>query len=270
MRLPPRVHLVGASPRSGTTLMFELLVSCFKIEKFGDHEISLFKRPVDPKGPYASKQPMDFIHVCRVLRWDPMLHVIYMQRDPRDVVVSQHGGQPGRYWCDFDLWQRNQDLLPRLANHPRFFECRYEDLVTGPDQVQDVLAKKFPFLEKQHAFSEFDQVSQSSASAQLALKGVRKISSDSVGKWRSDMPRIAAQSKDFPCMSDYLVATGYEADHTWLSLLQAVIPDNSESVRAEHNIMRNKSRTAQLPMRISRRLSTLFDEIRYVAGYSKK
>ena len=75
-RLPPRIHIVGSSPRSGTTLMFELLTACFEIDKFGRHEVSLFRYPARPEGAFASKKPTDFVHVCRLMRWDPMLYVI--------------------------------------------------------------------------------------------------------------------------------------------------------------------------------------------------
>jgi hypothetical protein len=250
--------------------MFELLASCFDIEKFGDHEVSLFKRPVKvPDGPYVSKKPTDFIHVCRVLRWDPALHVVYMQRDPRDVIVSQHGSSPGRYWCDFGLWQRNQDLLPRLAGHPRFFICKYEELATEPDQVQTALEWRFAFLRRLNTFSKFDEVSQSSQAAQLALKGVREISAASVGKWRDNLPRVAAQFQKFPRMPDDLVATGYEPDRSWLSALDGVAPDTSESVRAELDELRGKSPPVRVLHRLGRRFSTLRDELRYICGYSK-
>ena len=263
----PRIHVVGSSPRSGTTLMFELLVSCFEIDRWGAHEISLFDRPETvPERPYASKQPTDFIHVCRVLRWDPGLHVIYMQRDPRDVVVSQHGSRPGRYWGDFDIWRRNQDLLPRLAGHQRFFLCRYEDMVRDPDAVQHRLQQHFGFLQPTHRFSRFDEVSHSSATAQLALNGVRKISASSIGKWRADLPRLAAQLQAFPDLPDYLVKAGYEPDRAWLAALAGVAPNMAESVRSEFNLLRGKSWPEKAVLRVLRRLSTLRQELRYISG----
>jgi hypothetical protein len=265
MTVQPRIHVVGSSPRSGTTLIFELLVSCFDIARFGDHEVSLFARPDPlPSGPWASKKPTDFIHVCRVMRWDPNLYVIYMQRDPRDVVVSQHGSQPGRYWCDFDIWRRNQMLLHRLEGNPRFHVCRYEDLVTDPDRVQAELQARFPFLRTVHAFSHFDKVARSSTAAQLALKGVRKVSADSIGKWRENLPRLAAQVRAFPDLAGYVMRAGYEADTSWLSRLDGVMPDASESVRAERDELRGLSRPAHAFRRVSRRLWSLRAELSYI------
>jgi hypothetical protein len=267
MPVVPRIHVVGSSPRSGTTLMFELLVSCFDIDRFGSHEISLFEHPVPaPKRPYASKRPTDFIHVCRVLRWDAALHVIYMQRDPRDVVVSQHGGYSGRYWCDFDIWRRNQALLPRLVGHPRLFLCSYEEMVRDPDQVQSRLQERFSFLQPTHPFSRFEEVSQSSEVAHLALNGVRKVSTGGIGKWRTDLPRLAAQMRAFPDFPDHLIRAGYEADRSWLSALMGVTPNTSESIRSEFHALRGKNWLEKAVLRVLRRMSTLRQELHYIAA----
>lgn len=266
----PRIHVVGSSPRSGTTLMFELLTSCFEVKKFGDHEISLFSYPARPGHVFVSKKPTDFIHVCRVMRWDPMLHVIYMQRDPRDVVTSRHNKHPDRYWCDFDTWRRNEDLVPRLAGHPRLFECCYEELVTDPDRVQAALGHRFGFLTQRHAFSEFDKVTQSSDAAQRAMNGVRQISTSSIGKWRQNLPRLAEQVRRFPDLPRRVVEAGYETDHAWTALLAAVEPDRTESVRREHNVLRGSGPARRGALRTFRRIGTLVKEIRYICGLHNK
>lgn len=269
MRHPPRLHVVGSSPRSGTTLLFELVTSCFVIEKFGDHEISLFKRNKTARSAYASKQPMDFVHVKRVLNWDPNLFVIYMQRDPRDAIVSQHGSRPGEYWCDFNVWKRNDDLFTAVGPHPRIFECRYEDLVADPDAMQQRLMAKFSFLEKRHAFSEFSKVTKSSKAAQLALKGVRDISASSIGKWHEELPRLAAQLAKFPDLPSYLINSGYEPDRNWMKVMEGVAPNTEESVRTKHDKLRGRGRLFTLGSKILRRISSFGDEVRYVLGGSK-
>jgi len=263
---PPRIHVVGSSPRSGTTLMFELLTSCFDIEKFGEHEISLFSYPARPGRAFASKRPTDFIHVCRLMRWDPMLHAIYMQRDPRDVVTSRHNKHPDRYWCDFGVWRHNEQLRPRLTGHPRLFECRYEDLATDPDRVQAQLQARFAFLRRLHAFSEFDRVSQSSAAAQRAMNGVRQVSTASIGKWRQNLPRLAEQVERFPDLPQWVEKAGYEPDLSWTALLAGVPPDRSESARRERNALRGSGPVTRAAKQSLRRMGTMLDEVRYVFG----
>ncbi|NVO28002.1 sulfotransferase domain-containing protein [Donghicola sp. C2-DW-16] len=265
----PRIHVVGSSPRSGTTLLFELLTSCFEIEKFGDHEVSLFHAPREVSGPYASKKPTDLVHATRVIRWDKALHVIYMQRDPRDIVVSEHGSRRGEYWCDFNVWQHNQRLVPKISDNARFYECRYENLVRDPDAEQARIAAAFPFLRMKHRFSEFEQVSKTSDQANLALKGVRAISSASVGTWRKNLPRVAAQLIAHPEMAEAVVSAGYASDTRWTESIQGITPDHRESVRALHNVLRGKGPAALAAARILRRSRSFRDELLYALGYRR-
>lgn len=251
-------------------MLFELLCSCFEVERLGTHEVSLFEGPTRPSKPYVSKRPTDFVHAARVLRWDPNLHVIYMQRDPRDVVVSEHGGHEGQYWCDFPIWQRNQDRLNRLAEHPRLYVCRYEELVTDPDTEQARIARTFPFLTQAHPFSDFERVSQASAVAEKALKGVRGISAASVGSWQRHLPRVAAQLEDHPRMVTEVVVAGYAVDESWAAICSGVLPDRSISVRSQHDELRDQRGLQTLAARIRRRLRSLRDEVLYVAGFRRK
>jgi hypothetical protein len=246
--------------------MFELLTSCFDVGKFGDHEISLFSYPARPDGVFVSKKPNDFIHVSRVIRWDPMLHVIYMQRDPRDVVTSRHNRQPDRYWCDFDIWRHNDALLPQMRHNPRLFECRYEDLVADPDRVQAEIEARFGFLRRLHAFSDFDKVTTSSAAAQRAMNGVRQVTTSSIGRWRQNLPRLAEQVRRFPDLPQKVVAAGYEPDLSWTAILDGVTPDKAESVRREHNPLRGSGPLRRRTQKALRRMRSMTAELRYILG----
>jgi hypothetical protein len=267
MQNHPRLHIVGSSPRSGTTLIFELVTACFDIEKWGNPEMGIFHGPAVPTRPYTSKMPMDLIHVSRLLRWDPMLHVVYMQRDPRDVVVSQHGMRPEEYWCDFPIWQRNEALMRRLRPHQRLLECRYEDLVADPDREQARLQAAFPFLKPLHAFSDFETVARTSELSRLALKGVRPISSGSVGTWKAHLPRIVYQLQQFPAMAQAVVDSGYADSPAWQEICAGVVPEATDSVRRDP--LRGRSRLVVIPARIRRRLSTMWNELLYVLGRRK-
>lgn len=263
MPRPNRIHVVGSSPRSGTTLAFELLTSCFDIEKFGDHEISLFERPSKAGGDYASKKPMDLVHVKRLLAWDKKLHCLFMDRDPRDIIVSQHGSRIGEYWCDFPSWNRNQQWINTLRDHPRVHICRYEDLVVDPNQEQDRILSKFPFMTKIHNYSDFEKVGQSSEAAQKALKGIRKISDKSVGVWLKDLPRVAAQLQAHPIMASAVVEANYAEDVSWAKACDGVTPNATESVRKKHAKLGGKSGVALAWGRLRRRLSSFAQEAQY-------
>ena len=50
-----RIHVVGLSARSGTTLMVELLVASYEIDGHAEHEMSIFERPDVKNGVFFSK-----------------------------------------------------------------------------------------------------------------------------------------------------------------------------------------------------------------------
>ncbi|MES2982805.1 MAG: sulfotransferase, partial [Verrucomicrobiota bacterium] len=145
-----RIHIVGCGPRSGTTLLTELMCTCFEIDQFTEHEDSIYKLPPKKSDIYLTKNPSDILRVGSVLKVMSDLHVIYMVRDPRDMVVSRHNSNPSRYWSGLRFWKTYTPWGRALENHPRFMTICYEDLVTKPDQVQADLIKRYrSFLKKE-------------------------------------------------------------------------------------------------------------------------
>ena len=53
-----RLHIVGC-PRSGTTLLMELVSTCFASGGYCDHELSIFEPVEDVADIYFTKQPND-------------------------------------------------------------------------------------------------------------------------------------------------------------------------------------------------------------------
>src|SRR5690606_35424187 len=99
-----RLHVVGC-PRSGTTLVAELVATCFADVGHDEHELSIF-RPAPRTFPvYVSKKPMDVKRVAPLLRADPHLYVIGVHRDPRAVITSEIAAE-GRYRSSYDRRRR--------------------------------------------------------------------------------------------------------------------------------------------------------------------
>ncbi len=98
-----RVHIVGLGPRTGTTLMMELMVHCFEFDAYANHEISLLYAPAVSFDRFCSKYPYELKTAVKRLKRDPGLWVICMIRDPRDVVVSRHQKRPGAYWSNLGI-----------------------------------------------------------------------------------------------------------------------------------------------------------------------
>lgn len=229
-----QIHIVGVSPRTGTTLMAEAIKTCFTIDYCTPHEERLFTRPPFKSNIFITKRPRDLMIVGPSLRIDPHLYVICMIRDPRDIICSRHQKDPGRYWTGLKFWKVYSTMVEKLADHPRFIPVRYESLVADPDGVQEILSDKIPFLEKKMLFSEYHKTASVSDLSKEALKSVRPIKPTSVGKWKEHKARLAGQIKLHGPITEDLIKFGYEKDDQWLEELKGVEPDLSESSRTEY------------------------------------
>ena len=64
-----RLHIVGC-PRSGTTLLIELVSTCFANSGHCAHEISVFEPVPVTTGVYITKQPNDIRQVHHIFHRD--------------------------------------------------------------------------------------------------------------------------------------------------------------------------------------------------------
>lgn len=217
-----RLHVVGCR-RSGTTLLFELISTCFEHDEACEHERSIFDSPCAP-GLSFSKKPSDVTHIKAALEADPDLHVVYVLRDPRSVVTSIHPSRPNIYFASFERWQRYEDAALPLKAHPRFLEVRYETLVADPLAAQAALMDTFPFLVEQHPFTEFADHAQTSEPARVSLLGVRPIETASRERWREHLPRLQFQIQRYPQLAATVERYGYETSGAWLEALKDTEP----------------------------------------------
>ena len=227
-----RLHVVGC-PRSGTTLMIELLATCFKNDGYYHREMSIFEEPEPGCDLFFSKKPTDIKHIKPLFEADRNLFIIYMIRDPRDSMTSIHKAQPDRYFSNFRIWKECADSASAIAASSRFVLIRYEDLVVKPDKIQAQLMAHFPFLEKTHDFSNFEHFSGSSERSMLAMGGLRPVSATTMGNWKKHLPRVKAQLMLCPHLANALITYGYESDNSWQEILATVKPDFSRGRYAE-------------------------------------
>lgn len=220
-----RLHIVGC-PRSGTTLLMELITTCFKSDGFCEHEMSIFEPlPQDLEaGLYVTKQPNDIKQLNHIFEHDKNLFVIYSGRDPRAVISSKHRESPNQYFCNYRVWSDCDRAAQRFQGHPRFMALRYEDLVEDADAVQRNIVNRFSFLQTRHLFSEYSAFAQPSSASQRAMNGVREVNSDSLNKWHDHLPRIAQQYRQHPALAEDLRRLGYEANDSWTEILEGVEP----------------------------------------------
>lgn len=228
-----QIHIVGVSPRSGTTLLAEAMKTCFAIDYCTPHEDRLFTRPPFKTDLFLTKRPRDIMIAGPSLKVDPNFYVICLIRDPRDIIVSKHQKAPDKYWTGLKFWNVYNKKLKELEKYPQFISFKYEEFVSEPDTIQELLMKKIPFLQKKMQFSEYHLAASVSESSKEAMKSVRPIKPTSVGKWREHKARVAGQIQLHGSISEDLIHFEYEDDEKWMAELDGVDPDLSESYHSE-------------------------------------
>ncbi len=222
------LHIVACSPRSGTTLLHEAMVTCFKVDKHYDHEVRFNQVDAEDGQILVTKRPKDTMYMPDVIA-DPELFVVYVMRDPRDVIVSRHGKKKDMYYSNIRLWRELHGYAQRIADHDRFLQVGYEEFVSAPDTVQGQIAAKFPWLKTLHKFSEYHEYANVSEKSKLAMNDVRPIAPTSVGKWKSNLGRIKGQQITHGSLTPDLIECGYETSNDWEQVLDGVEPDFSRS-----------------------------------------
>lgn len=247
-----QVHIVGCSPRSGTTLLYEMMSACFEFDRCYGHE-TRFNRTTALRGEtLLTKRPKDTQFMPDVLAHIEDFWVIYCLRDPRDVIVSKHRIAGDRYYSNLRLWREQHQHAQKMMSHPRCITVRYEDLVTQPDAVQRQLEQAIPWLREVHPFSHYHEHVKLSAQSERAMHGLRSINTDSIGRWRENLPRVAGQIARHGDISDLLIDCGYETNTEWISLLQDVQPDTSPSRYPDHsNLWHRLRRRANIMLKVT-------------------
>ncbi|WP_251979791.1 sulfotransferase [Salinibacter ruber] len=209
--------------------MFELLKTCFDIDCYSQHEDRI--TAWSPKGceAFLTKKPSDILRVGPFLLVNPDLHVIYMLRDPRDVITSKHGSDPNRYWAGLRFWKLYTRYGDRLKYHPRFITIKYENLVNYPNRTQKKISNKIASISISAKFSNYHKVADPSEGSKDAMRGVRPISPSSVGRWRDHLPRVKEQIDIHGDITKDLIKYGYEKDESWKKDLPNEIKSKSKS-----------------------------------------
>lgn len=250
------LHIVACSPRTGTTLLHEVMVTCFKVDKHYDHEIRFNLVTGEDGQIVITKRPKDTMYMPAVLDDDPELFVIYLLRDPRDTICSRHGKDKSIYYTNIRLWRQMHGYAREMQGHERFLEVRYEDFVSQPDAIQQKIMKKFPWLESTHKFSDYHEHAQVSEKSKTAMHSVRPIAPTSVGRWKENLGRVKAQQMIHGSLTPELVECGYETSDAWEKLLDDVEPDMTRSLYPEK-------------LYFWRRISQALDARRKVARYRR-
>lgn len=224
-----RVHIVGSGPRTGTTLLTEVMRVSYDFDFVSIHEDSICRSNLNfGKGNklILTKHPSELYSIEYPLYFDPNLYVICIIRDPRDMVSSFHGKYPDEYWASLRYWNLFLKSYYKLKNHPRILFIKYEDFTEHPNLVQCKINKKFNFLVQKHNFDKYHNYATPSKASLNALKKMRPIESKGVGNWMNHLPRIKQQIELHGDFSESLKEFGYETSNDWLCIIDGVDSKN--------------------------------------------
>ncbi|BBM85074.1 sulfotransferase family protein [Candidatus Uabimicrobium amorphum] len=233
-----RIHIVGC-PRSGTTLMHQLMSTCYESSGFCNFEKGIFKRVDASHSIYFSKKPDDLHIIEYVLKKKNNVHVICMLRDPRCVVSSIHYSNPEEYYCDFWMWEKCYDVMQKIRQHPKVLIIRYEDLLHTPDSIQRKIQSFCEELVQKYSFVDFDKYATPSLESLKAMRGLRSLDTSNIQSWMKHLPRVKQQLKRYPQMQQMLELSGYEKDSSWQKHLDHVETSNIGSYKKKRGILKD-------------------------------
>ena len=191
------IYIQGCA-RSGNTLIRELCGAAFQgaelVKLTKDqaecslaHVVELLRQPVaGSRLLVASRNYENSLAMDReFLRANPDVKILWMLRDPRDVLTSTHPDQPGKFYVTPERWIASLRLYDQFKDEAQVLTVCYEELVTNPDAVQARIAQNFnlvasrKFVEAHKFFPRFHENVR-------AMHSIRPIDSNSVQKWRKN------------------------------------------------------------------------------------
>lgn len=213
--LPKRIVICG-SPRSGTTLMNEFMKCFYGTYVMNREEYALrFPYLVVNKKYIVTKHPLDFSNIDKIIDVYNDPYILFMLRDPRDVIVSKHFKYKDQYFVNFTLWEKAIHAF-ESTDYDKKLLVKYEELIRKPNVYQKEIARQIN-LESKSNFEDYYQFVDKRHQDVKALGGVRNVDPGNFGKFKAkeNYNRIKTQLNNYPQMSDYLIKYGYEKNKEW-------------------------------------------------------
>lgn len=211
MTMTRGIYIQGCA-RSGNTLIRELCGSAFlgmelvKLTKDTAecslaHLVELLRQPAAQNGkpaglPHqtapcvpvrvASRNYENSLAMDReLLRANPEVKVLWMLRDPRDILTSIHANQPDKYYVPPARLIKSLQLYLQFKGEPQVLTVRYEELVGNADAMQTQISQVFGLTESRK-FMEAYKFFPCFHENVRAMHSIRPIDTNSVQKWRSN------------------------------------------------------------------------------------
>jgi len=245
-----RQLVVCGYPRSGTSLLYNMLASTLRGKfRFTEFE-KYFIHHIHKLGNIATKAPLDILHIKYIDSLNihkKNLIILVMVRDIREVITSRHPVFPDKYFIggDFSYWPQDSEFNEWKYDAPGVIQIseairvaskrndvlivKYEDLTSNPDKVQKKLGCIYD-LEFDGEFSKYNEYSSNlpySYSGKykpkdptLVLEGGSVIERNK--RWMDPKykGRIVDQFEKCPELFDLLIEYGYEEDISWFTSIR--------------------------------------------------
>ena len=210
---PEAPVIIGACPRSGTTILLSILDAHPKIfgipnqtyafdrwreikdkdsEQITDYPYRLDRlyrelliRKIPPTAHrWLEKTPKHIRSFSRILNYfDNRVKLINIVRDGRDVVTSKHPKHnPDQYWVSVKRWVSDVSIGLSFKDHPSVISIRYEDLIAG---FESTMLRIYTFLGEEPPENLTDWIKQTNIRKSIHLgKPVRNLYTDSIARWQ--------------------------------------------------------------------------------------
>ncbi len=204
--------IIGACPRSGTTLLLSVLGAHPNIFAIPDQTYAFnewkeecdeaTKRTIvvpsrpdrlyrtflkyripNSKNRWCEKTPIHIKSFEKILEYyKENVQLINIFRDGRDIVTSKHPKHnPDQYWVSIERWIEDVSIGIKLDEHPQVLNIRYEDLVINFDET---IKKIYIFLQEQIPSNYQNWIEQTNIKYSKHWgDSVKKFHSNSIGRW---------------------------------------------------------------------------------------
>lgn len=210
-----RVHIIGCA-RSGTSMLLSSFIA-FENTIFYARECSvwaypslreslaIFKKFKLQDGPFYCVTKRDAlwwqtenVEQLAAFAIQYKVRLISLVRDPRDVLTSRHSQGSTDYYVAPSTWAQcmaaTDTLAARLKDHQEIITVRYEDVVTNPQNTQQLIESKLGMKVRSDVKS-WSELKDNLSSAELgnslarvitAMHKLRNFDPSSIAQWKTD------------------------------------------------------------------------------------
>lgn len=231
--------IIGACPRSGTTLLLAILAASNNIFAIPNQTAAFYKWAVktltetgekvysplrldrlyreflfnkipETATRWLEKTPRHIQHFKNILSYyGQNVLLINLVRDGRDVITSKHPRhRPNEYYTDVKRWVKDVGLGLDLKDHPQVLTVRYEDIV---NEFETTMLKIYAFIQEEVPETLTDWKKNTSIKrSKHWSKPVQDLYNDSILRWQK--PEYKERIDDFMNDSravELLQAMGY-------------------------------------------------------------